>query len=57
MSLQQHLWPARVASGALSLLLMAGCRGKSTAQAPDMAAPAGPQTVDVVKVVSSSRPS
>ena len=51
MSMQTHLWRARAVFGALSLLLMAGCRGKTTAEAPDKAAPAGPQTVEVVKVV------
>jgi membrane fusion protein, multidrug efflux system len=51
MSLQTHLRRARAAFGALSLLLMASCRGNTTAQAPEKAAPAGPQTVEVVKVV------
>jgi membrane fusion protein, multidrug efflux system len=42
---------ARAAFGALSLLLMASCRGNTTAQAPEKAGSAGPQTVEVVKVV------
>jgi membrane fusion protein, multidrug efflux system len=50
MSMPTHEWRARAAFGALSLLLMAGCRGNTTAQAPEKA-PAGPQTVEVVKVV------
>ena len=51
MSMQTHLWRARAAFGALSLLLMASCRGNTTAQAPERAGPAGPETVEVVKVV------
>jgi len=51
MSIQTHVWRARAAFGVLALQLMAGCRGKTTAQAPEKAAPAGPQTVEVVKVV------
>jgi membrane fusion protein (multidrug efflux system) len=51
MSLQTHFWRARAALGALSLLLIAGCHGNTTAQAPEKSAPAGPQTVEVVKVV------
>ena len=50
MSLQTHLRRAR-ALGALSLLMMAACRGNTTAQAPENAAPAGPPIVEVVKVV------
>ncbi len=51
MSLQTHVWQARAVFGAISLLVMAGCRGNTTAQAPAKAAPAGPQTVEIVKVV------
>jgi RND family efflux transporter MFP subunit len=51
MSLQTHLWRAHAAFGALSLLLVAGCHGNTTVQAPEKAALPGPQTVEVVKVV------
>jgi len=54
MSMQTDLWRARAAFGALSLLLMASCRGNTTAQAPDKAGQAGPETVEVVKVVEQS---
>jgi len=37
--------------GALSLLIVAGCRGNTPAPSTDKAAPAGPPTVEVVKVV------
>jgi membrane fusion protein (multidrug efflux system) len=37
--------------GALSLLALTACRGNTTAQSTEKAAPAGPQTVEVVKVV------
>jgi len=37
--------------GALSLLMVAGCRGNTPAPSTDKAAPAGPPTVEVVKVV------
>jgi membrane fusion protein, multidrug efflux system len=51
MSMQTHLWRARAAFGVLSLLLMANCRGNTTDQAPEKAGRAGPETVEVVKVV------
>ena len=51
MSLHTHVWRARAMYGALSALLMAGCHGNTTAQAPEKTAPAGPLTVEVVKVV------
>src|SRR6476660_9891045 len=51
MSMEAHFWRARAAFGALSLLVMAGCHSNTTAEAPEKAAPAGPQTVEVVKVV------
>ena len=38
--------------GALSLLALTACRGNTTAQSAEKAAPAGPQTVEVVKVVA-----
>jgi len=37
--------------GALSLLALTACRGNTTAQSTEKSAPAGPQTVEVVKVV------
>jgi membrane fusion protein (multidrug efflux system) len=43
--------PANAAFGALSLLALAGCRGNTPAQTTEKALPAGPQTVEVVKVV------
>ena len=51
MSTQTHVWRPCAAFGALSLLLMVGCRGNTTARAPEKGAPAGPQTVEVVQVV------
>jgi membrane fusion protein, multidrug efflux system len=51
MSIQTRLWRARAALGALPLLLVASCRGNTTAQAPEQAGRAGPATVEAVKVV------
>jgi membrane fusion protein, multidrug efflux system len=51
MRMQTLCWRARAAVGALTLLALTGCRGNTTAQTTDKAAPAGPQTVEVVKVV------
>jgi len=48
---QRQGWRARAVTGALLLLASSGCRSKTTAQTTDKAASAGPQTVDVVKVV------
>jgi len=50
MRMQKQFWRARATVGALSLLALTGCRGNTPAQT-DTAAPAGPQTVEVVKVV------
>ena len=41
----------RAAVGVISLLAMTGCRGNAPAQTSEKAAPAGPPTVEVVKVV------
>jgi membrane fusion protein, multidrug efflux system len=46
-----QFWRATAEVAALSLLASSGCRGNTTAQTTDKAAPAGPQTVEVVKVV------
>jgi membrane fusion protein (multidrug efflux system) len=51
MRMQTPCWRAPAAVGALTLLALTGCRGKTTAQTTDTAAPAGPQTVEVVTVV------
>jgi len=45
-----HVSRVRTAVGVLSLLVVAGCRGETPAQT-EKAAPAGPPTVEVVKVV------
>ena len=49
--MQRHFWRVRAAVGVLSLLALAACRGNAPAQTTEKAAPAGPQTVEVVKVV------
>ena len=46
-----HVSRVRAAAGVLSLLAMAGCRDETPAQTTEKAAPAGPPTVEVVKVV------
>jgi membrane fusion protein, multidrug efflux system len=46
-----QFWRASPVFAALTLLALTGCRGNTTAQTTDKAAPAGPQTVEVVKVV------
>jgi membrane fusion protein, multidrug efflux system len=51
MRMQKQFWRARATVGALSLLALTGCRSNTPAQTTDTAAPAGPQTVEVVKVV------
>jgi membrane fusion protein, multidrug efflux system len=51
MTMPTHLAGARAAIGALSLLLLSACRGHAPAQNTEKAAPAGPPTIDVVKVV------
>jgi membrane fusion protein (multidrug efflux system) len=49
--MQTHLVRARAALGALSLLVVVGCRGTAPAPTTEKAAPAGPATVEVTKVV------
>jgi membrane fusion protein (multidrug efflux system) len=49
--MQTHFGRARAALGVLSFLTLAGCRGNTPAQTTEKAVPAGPQTVEVVKVV------
>ena len=49
--MQTHVGRARVACGVLALLALAGCRGNTPSQTTEKAAPAGPPTVEVVKVV------
>jgi RND family efflux transporter MFP subunit len=51
MTMQKHFVRVRAAVGVLSLLAMGGCRANSPAQTTEKAAPAGPPTVEVVKVV------
>jgi membrane fusion protein (multidrug efflux system) len=51
MRIRTHVGRARAAFAALSLLALAGCRGDAPAQTTQRAAPAGPPTVEVVKVV------
>src|SRR4051812_17653765 len=51
MRTQTQGWRACGVVGVLSLLAVAGCRGKTTAQTTDKPGSPGPQTVDVVKVV------
>jgi membrane fusion protein (multidrug efflux system) len=51
MRTQIHSWRGRAAFGALSLLALSGCGGNAPAQTTEKAASAGPQTVEVVKVV------
>jgi len=51
MRIHTQVWRARAVLAALSLSAASGCRGNTTAQTTDTAAPAGPQTVEVVKVV------
>jgi membrane fusion protein (multidrug efflux system) len=48
---QTHLAGARAAFGALSLLVLSACRGNVPVQSSEKAVPAGPPTIDVVKVV------
>src|SRR6187455_991487 len=50
MRMPAHVSRVRTAVGVLSLLVVAGCRGETPAQT-EKAAPAGPPTVEVVKVV------
>jgi membrane fusion protein (multidrug efflux system) len=50
MRTQRPFLPVRAAVGVLSLLAMAGCHGNAPTQTSEKAAPAGPQTVEVVKV-------
>jgi membrane fusion protein (multidrug efflux system) len=49
--IQTHVRRAFAAFSALSLLALAGCRGTTPAQTTEKEAAAGPQTVEVVKVV------
>ena len=51
MRMQKQRWRMCAVVGALSLLALTGCRGKTRAQTTEKAAPAGPQTVEVVKVI------
>lgn len=51
MRIQTHVRRAFAAFSALSLLALAGCRGTTPAQTTEKEAAAGPQTVEVVKVV------
>ena len=51
MRIQTQFWRASVVLAALSLSAVSGCRGNTTAQTTDKAAPAGLQTVEVIKVV------
>jgi RND family efflux transporter MFP subunit len=51
MTRQTYRWPARAVAAALSLITAAGCRREATPSGPAKAAPAGPQSVEVVKVV------
>jgi membrane fusion protein, multidrug efflux system len=51
MRIQTHFGRGRAAFVALSLLPLAGCRGNTPAQTTEKAAPAGPQIVELVKVV------
>jgi membrane fusion protein, multidrug efflux system len=51
MRMQTQRSRLRVVVGALTLLALTGCHGNTTAQTTDKAPPAGPQTVEVVKVV------
>jgi membrane fusion protein (multidrug efflux system) len=46
-----HLEGGRTAVGVLSLLMLSACRGNAPAQTPEKAAPTGPPTIEVVKVV------
>jgi membrane fusion protein (multidrug efflux system) len=50
MRTQRHLLRVRAVVGVLSLLAMEGCRGNAPTQTTEKAAPAEPQTVEVVKV-------
>jgi RND family efflux transporter MFP subunit len=49
--MRTHVGRARAAFGALSLLVLAACRSDTPAPTPEEAAPTGPQTVEVVKVI------
>src|SRR4051794_30187911 len=51
MTLDTDRWRVRAAAGALSVLALAGCRNNAPVQTIEKAAPAGPPTVEVVKVV------
>ena len=51
MSVQRQMTRAGVAWGVLSMLAIGACRDKAPAQTNDKAAPAGPPTIEVVKVV------
>ena len=51
MSRRNEFWRARAAFSALSLLALIGCGSNTPAESTEKAAPAPPQTVDVVKVV------
>jgi membrane fusion protein (multidrug efflux system) len=51
MRIPTHFGRGGAAFVALSLLALAGCRGKTPAQTTENAAPAAPRTVEVVKVV------
>jgi membrane fusion protein, multidrug efflux system len=51
MRMQTRFGRTRAVFGALSLLALGGCRGTTPAQTTEKAAPAGPPTVEVVRVV------
>ncbi|MCU1383010.1 MAG: hypothetical protein JWL71_1707 [Acidobacteria bacterium] len=51
MSVFREMTCARVAFGIVSVLAIGGCRGKAPAQTTEKAAPSGPPTIEVVKVV------
>lgn len=51
MSVQKQMTRVAVAFGVVSMLAVVGCRDKAPTQAAEKTAPAGPPTVEVVKVV------
>ena len=54
MSVQRQMRRAGVAWGVLSMLAIGACRDKAPAQTNDQVAPAGPPTIEVVKVVEQA---
>jgi membrane fusion protein, multidrug efflux system len=51
MSMRTYLTGIRAALGAVALLALTACRGNAPVQTGEKAAPAGPPTIEVVKVV------